>query len=516
MKLFSFFLFITLILPAFVQAQKDERDANMQFKQQNYMVALKEYKALQKDDTLNQEYNYRLGICYLNCNDNPAKALTYLLKAIEKNAGDAQFQLDLTKAYLYNYKFNDARQSASKALNLAGKNGELKEEINKWISMIDNAERLVKNPLDVSFINLGKSINSELDETTPIITPDNELLFYTSNRAYDTKYKIYTSDVYFSTFEDGNFQKGRSASAINSYDDEFVAGVSNSGERMFYQLQGFDAFEDLLVSDIINGNLKGKTLLTGAVNFKGPEHGAAESQLGDTLFFSSNRESSIGDMDIFYSLKLPTGEWGEARNLGNGINTIFDEDFPVLSPDGTKLYFCSNGPASMGGFDVFEAKIDPKTREIGTPRNIGYPLNDVFDNKTIAFSADGNVAYVSAIRPDSYGYTDLYRVVFNQKDPSVKIFLIKLTTLTNNLATDFGAKDTTIRISVQTKTKNLFGKYAYDSKSSQATIALPPGTYYLEVEGIKIEPFSMKITVPEVPGNKKIEPINAVLQLKKQ
>jgi hypothetical protein len=45
-------------------------------------------------------------------------------------------------------------------------------------------------------------------------------------------------------------------------------------------------------------------------------------------------------------------------------------------------------------------------------------------------------------------------------------------------------------------------------------VALLPGDYVLEIEGNTIEPFSMKINVPNGPG-KKIENTKAVLKLKK-
>lgn len=511
----TFGLIITVAIVS-VFGQQNERDANFHFKQMNYIAALKLYKTLQEKDTANIEFNYRLGICYLNCNADPSKAYKYLQKAEEKYSNNAQYQLDLAKAYLLNYDYSNCRQAALKALNLEGKNDEVKTAANIILQHTENAERMVRNPLDISFINLGKAINSEMDELTPILTPDNEILFYTSNRAYDSKFKIYTYDIYSSVFEDGNFKKGRPASTINSFDDEFVAGMSNSGERFFYQLQGYDAFEDLLVSDIINENLKGKSILNETVNSKAPERGAAETESGDTLFFSSEREEGMGGSDLYYSLKLPTGAWSEARNLGKIINSEYDEDFPVLSPDGTRLFFCSNGSKSMGGFDVFVSEINPTTREFSEPKNLGFPLNDVYDNKTIGFADNGTTAYVSAFRPDGMGFTDLYRVVFNQNDPSVKIYQVKISQLINNQPTDFGTQDSTLKVSVLNKSKHLFGTYAYDQKSSQATVALPPGTYYLEISGAKIEPYSMKISVPEIPGSKKIEVLNAVLQIKNQ
>ncbi len=511
----SLLLLIILILTNFSGfSQQVERDANYHFKSQSYAVALKLYQNLQKTDTINTLYNYRLGVCYLNTNHEPWEALTYFLKGESQYMDDAQFAFELGKAYLYNYQFDKSIESFQKALSLEKKNKDFINSINQWIQMVKNASDLVKHPLDISFINLGSKFNSEMDDLTPIISPDGELLFFTSNQQYDTKYKLYTNNVYYSNADDGDFTKSKKLSSVSSIDDEFVAGFSLANDKLFVQLAGYEAFQDIMFSDRVGAGFRGKNMLNVSVNSRSGEFAAFESTDGDTLYFSSNRPGGFGGTDIYYSLKLPTGEWGEPRNCGNIINSAFNEDFPVLADNGSILYFCSDNPKSMGGFDIFKTKIDPSSRNFSDPKNLGYPLNDVFDNKTIAFAPNKRYAYVSALRPNGVGFADIYRVVFNQEDPSVKILTIRLKTGSVDSLGDLTTIDSTIQLTAYTKSKVLFGKYTYDFTNKQATIALPPGNYSIELTGNTIEPDEFKISIPDIPIGSKFEKKEWLIKLR--
>lgn len=510
-------LIILLIAIFFItnaNSQDNAREANHHFKIENYPVALRLFTALYNKDTTNNAYNYNLGVCHLNTNSNPEKALFFLKKEFGKLKDDQLYLFELGKAYSFNYNFDKAKEYYSMAINKNPKNTEFVELCQLHIKMADNAILYTKSPLDISFINLGKGVNSEMDETTPIINADGTTLYFTTNLKYDTKILFYTSDVSVSYLEDGTFKKAKIASGINSVDDEFIAGVSMNDERVYYQLQGFDAYQDIFSADIKGKNFSNKTLLNPEVNSRDFECAACESANGDTLFFSSTGNNSTGGFDIFYSLKLPNGLWSSARNIGPAVNTIYDENFPVLSADGSKLYFCSNNDKSMGGYDIFVSNINPATREFSTPRNIGYPLNDVFDNKTIAFSHNERYAYVSAIRDEGFGYNDIYRVVFNQQDPSVKIYILKLFTGSAELPVPLAQTDTSIIVSVYSKNKSIFGKHAFDKNNSRVTIALPPGSYTVSVTGTLIKPKDIKIVVPDVPELNKIEQQNEFFNLK--
>lgn len=497
------------LLPTFASSQ-DAREANFHFKQENYSVALKYYLNVYKKDTSDVDVNYAMGICRIRTNSAPADALKHLLKAEVKYGEEDDFIIALSRAYLYNHDFENARAVLSKA-KTKSKNV---IETDAIAAYIDNAERLVKSPLNVTFVNLGKGINSDLDDVTPMLTTDNNILVYSSNRKFDNEISEYTWDVLYANSESGDFKKNKALSAVNSVDNEMLAGLSNGGNELYFMFDGYGAEHDLMSTSIDKGMFKGKNMFPQTINTKLFEQGAFATQNGDTLFFSSEGFDSFGGLDLFYSVRLPNGDWSAPVNLGDSINTIYDESYPMLSADGKKLFFCSNGLNSMGGYDIFVCDIDTDGLKLGTPRNIGYPLNDCYDNLTISYTSDGNYAYVSAIKPDSYGYADIYRVVFNDKDPMVRMYLVKLVTQQGDQTADFGETERNLKVTVFTKNKTIYGTYNYNPTASQVPVALLPGSYTLEIEGETIEPFSMKINVPNAPG-KPIENIKAVVKPKK-
>lgn len=48
--------------------------------------------------------------------------------------------------------------------------------------------------------------------------------------------------------------------------------------------------------------------------------------------------------------------------------------------DGTTLYFSSNRPGGMGGYDIYRTIYDPEARSFSEPVNMGVPFNSPFDD----------------------------------------------------------------------------------------------------------------------------------------
>lgn len=121
------------------------------------------------------------------------------------------------------------------------------------------------------------------------------------------------------------------------------------------------------------------------------------------LFFVSDMPGGIGGKDI-YVTTVQGPECGEIRNLGEQINTMFDELFPFMALDG-KLYFASNGHVGLGGLDVFVSQMSPDG-SWGVPVNMGRPINSSMDDFALVFRdttcTDG---FVSSNRGGT-GYND--------------------------------------------------------------------------------------------------------------
>ncbi|MDR0728732.1 MAG: hypothetical protein LBF19_01225, partial [Prevotellaceae bacterium] len=62
------------------------------------------------------------------------------------------------------------------------------------------------------------------------------------------------------------------------------------------------------------------------------------------LYFSAYL---TGNWELFTTRRLTDTLWTPPEPLNGFVNTPFDERFPYLSPDGTTLYFASNGHSGM-------------------------------------------------------------------------------------------------------------------------------------------------------------------------
>jgi len=131
------------------------------------------------------------------------------------------------------------------------------------------------------------------------------------------------------------------------------------------------------------------------------------------LFFASNREGGVGNVDIYKATLDANGEWSNAVNVGAPINTKGNDMYPYIYKDGT-FYFSSDGHPSLGSLDIFFIK---KTTGKLTIENIGKPLNSSYDDFGLVWkdSIDG---YFVSNRPDegAKGDDDIYYVKNNYWD----------------------------------------------------------------------------------------------------
>lgn len=193
-------------------------------------------------------------------------------------------------------------------------------------------------------------------------------------------------------------------------------------------------------------------------------------------------------------MKLPDGTWGIPFNLGEPVNTENDENYPNITGEGTTLYFSSNGHNSMGGYDVFRSRlIENKWSE---PKNLGYPINDTYDNFNIALTSNARYGYVSRSEVDGIGGLDIYRVIFNDVPKTNIIFTGKIIVGDSLTGVPFNKVDSVLSITVYNKDKNnaVFANYQ-PSKAGKYTIALPPGSWNLEIVGSAYLPYNKDILI---------------------
>ena len=126
---------------------------------------------------------------------------------------------------------------------------------------------------------------------------------------------------------------------------------------------------------------------------------------GEWLYFVSDMPGGMGGYDIWRVRITPSG-LGGVENLGAPINTPGDEMFPTFRPNGD-LYFSSNGHIGMGGLDIYIARIDEKPQQYKI-EHPGYPLNSEADDFGMTFEGPHNRGFFSSNRKDGRGYDHIY------------------------------------------------------------------------------------------------------------
>lgn len=114
------------------------------------------------------------------------------------------------------------------------------------------------------------------------------------------------------------------------------------------------------------------------------------------LILALNRSDSRGNLDLYVSFRDDkTDIWSEPQNLGTTINTSGDEGSPFLSYDMRTLFFTSDKHNSLGERDLYVTRRVGDSWNIWTqPINLGNPINTRFDENGIWVTPLGDSAYI--------------------------------------------------------------------------------------------------------------------------
>ena len=134
----------------------------------------------------------------------------------------------------------------------------------------------------------------------------------------------------------------------------------------------------------------------------------ALSSDGEFMVFASNREGSLGGMDLFVTT-LKDGEWTGPVNMGETVNSRSSELYPWLDRE-NNLYFSSDRIEGFGGYDIYICRYRNEAWE--KPVRLLPPINTPWDD--IAFTGCNS------------GETAFYTVGQNKGKKSQRLYMISL------------------------------------------------------------------------------------------
>lgn len=133
---------------------------------------------------------------------------------------------------------------------------------------------------------------------------------------------------------------------------------------------------------------------------------------GDRFFFISGRplpsskSKETKNFDIWVMERTTKDVWGVPQPVGSPVNSEKSEYFPTLAANGT-LYFGSRRDGGKGGCDLYRSRfVNGKFQE---PENLGDSINTTFDEYEPFIASDESyLIFMADSRPDGLGGYDLY------------------------------------------------------------------------------------------------------------
>lgn len=341
---------------------------------------------------------------------------------------------------------------------------------------------------------LVEGVSTAGDEYLPMLSPDNEMIFYT--RKYDAtargdirqtfkeEFTLSLRDDISKPFDKGtalpkpfNIGPNYGGSSISIDNKELIVcscdWINKNTPKEYKNCDLFSTRYEKYV-DEQTGKEKYKwgelVNLGPAINTQdGWEAQPSLSADGKTLYFATNREGSRG-IDIYYSTRDASGKWTPARSIGDVINTDLNDKTPFIHTDSKTLYFTSEvGPGRLGagGYDIFYSR-QGEDGKWSKPVNLGHPINTANDEHGLVVSTDGRMAYFDSERLKGVGKLDVFRFELYPEARPEKVVIIKgdLKDADGNIV-----KDAKVEI-----------KYADDGKVEQAVVDNDDGKFVAVVK----------------------------------
>ncbi|MBI1838304.1 MAG: DUF1573 domain-containing protein [Flavobacteriia bacterium] len=404
--LIFFFLFISNLISAQNELGKYLKFAEEQYKKGDYIYALEYFeKALEIDsNTVAIQWNYAECLRAYKDYQNAEKAYQKVYSKEEGNIYPNSL-LYLGLMQKQNGKYDDALETFKKVKKKFSKDKKAyiylksKREVESCLW----AKSALKDTAKVSFSALPETINTKNAEfghlklkdrfifssLRPDSISENEEVY-----AINYKTKLYSSEVKNKQFYPSERIENLLIQNLNTGNGSF----SLDGKRFYFSVcneQNYNYHCKIMVANYSDGKWSNIDSLGTIINAKNANTTMPCVALIDnveTLIFASDREGTIGGLDLWMS-QIKNGTQFSTPKALKSINTLENDITPWWDTLSKRLYFSNSWLDGFGGTDVFYSNYNTQFQ---APINAGLPINSAAND--IYYFKDKDTAYVSSNR----------------------------------------------------------------------------------------------------------------------
>jgi hypothetical protein len=227
-------------------------------------------------------------------------------------------------------------------------------------------------------VNAGEPLNTKQNEGAQTLSSSGNYMFFT---ACDRPGGLGSCDLYFSAFNEGRWSLPYNLGPpVNTTSWESTPSISADGNMLFFSSSRPGGFggKDLWYSIMSDKGEWSSPVNPGdKINTEGDEMSPFIHFDGKSLYFASDGRPGMGGFDIYLTRMKADSTWTEPQNLGYPVNTSTDDMGLVIEAGGQKAFFSSKRD-NANGKDIFFFNLDESFR----PNPVSYLKGKVSDKET--------------------------------------------------------------------------------------------------------------------------------------
>jgi len=263
---------------------------------------------------------------------------------------------------------------------------------------------LVDNPVKGRKSRPIEKINTTANENTPLISADGKTLYFSRENHPKNIGNVDKADCWYAKKDlNGLFlEPVNMGRPLNNSGHNFIIYVSPDEHTLIlankYDAKGESDGQGLSISHLTDKgwSIPEELKIEGFKNdWKYVEYNFSQNR--KVLISAIKNENSIGDSDLFVSFQIDEKTYTKPVDMGAVLNTLHSESYPVISADGKKLYFSSNGHPGYGHYDIFVSeRKDDSWLNWSEPKNLGPEINSSESEMGFQLNSNGDVAYFTS------------------------------------------------------------------------------------------------------------------------
>ena len=326
------------------------------------------------------------------------------------------FTIALLSILSFHLVAQDTQVSPDRALDLF-KQGNYEEALPMYQQLIERYDRDAKYNyyLGVCLVEQKHHLSEAIKRLKFALSRriNKDVHFYLG-KAYQKTYEFELAKKEFENFlkyaTNNDLRRIQAQKAVN--DCQTAGSLIN--KHFSIQVVDKDTIADQQILSMYNLPEDAGSLLRNKSFFKTgvpPENIMYRTEKGDDVYFVME-EPDTTLHDIYFMERL-LDRWSGSKNLGEPVNSDYDDRHPFLMVDGTTFFFSSDRPGGMGGMDVYRTIFDPVSDSFSEPENLGVPFNSPDDDYLFAADPFGERAWFSTNRGVIPGQIIVVKIVWD-------------------------------------------------------------------------------------------------------